>query len=170
MWGEGGAGSPFICISFPTVPGSFTTEVSPRLGHGVGICYFSLLGIYTLLSRWLPRSPFGKPPCSHFMNTVETINQGVLSSPGSATARPPWCYLSWESGPSEEWGKGLKKSLRALSYCKYHPEDPFSLVPGSPELVCFQALVLQVFLPYCELHWSLLYSFVVIIIIIVLLF
>ena len=148
-----------MCLN-PHSSGSFITDMGCRLGRGVGISYFSLRGIYPLLSRGFADLPAGKPQCSHFMSTFETIYQGALLSSGWAKARPSWCYLSWESGPSEEWGKDWKILWALWSY-KYHPEDPFPLVLRSPELSGFQALVLQLFLPYFELPWGLLYSFII---------
>lgn len=73
------------------------------------------------------------------MNTLETINQDVLFSRRWAEAR----LLELQKREAR-----TKNSLTALLSYKYYPEDPFSLVPRSPELVCSQVLFLQLFLPH----------------------
>ena len=85
-WGWGRF-SIHMCLN-PHSSGSFITDMGCRLGHGVGISYFSLHGIYPLMSRGAADLPAGKPPCSHFMSTFETIDQGALLSSGWAKARP----------------------------------------------------------------------------------
>lgn len=108
--------SPFICLSPPIGLGS-SEVVCPRLGHSMGICYLSLLGIYPLLSWWVLWFPSGKLLCSHFMQYAWNCQLRCLVFP---LVGPSYTNLMLFSG-NRNFQKTETRTKNSLEF--YHPAN-----------------------------------------------
>lgn len=109
-----------------------------RLEHGMDMLFKPAWPSILSCSCGFPDFPLENYAAPILCNTLKTVRNSVLFSPASAWASPTCCYIPGNLNLQKSEAS-TKKQFRALSSCKYYSEDPFLLVPGTSELVCFQA-------------------------------